>query len=226
MVTTGFNNGGYRAKTEVLDLSIAEKFECQDWPDYPIAVDSATIGLLGKKVLVCGGSTVISDTDECYTINAKGTEFVTKMSQGRAQAASVNINKDTIWISGGRDDGLNYLSSSEFMTVGGSMTGPDLPIPITFHMMVAISNDLTIVIGGLSPGSGILAQTFYYDHSSEQWVDGPTLNQARSEHAAGTVTDEVTIERLVVVSGGFDGSDAMKSTEILQDGDWSLGIYY
>ena len=93
------------------------------------------------------------------------------------------------------------------------------------HEMIAIDNELTMVIGGFSPGSVTLAQTFYYDHSNEQWVDGPTLNQARRQHAAGTVTDEVTMERLVVVTGGADGS-SLKPTEILHDGDWSLGTYY
>ena len=224
MVTTGWNDGGFQAKTEVLDLSIAEKFQCQDWPDYPMAVGGATIGLLGKEVLVCGGYDGTSIIDECYSINSKGTVFVTKMTHKRDYAASVNINEDTIWITGGWNG--NYLSSSEFMTVEGSMAGPELPIPVDGHQMVAIDNELTMVIGGFSPGSVTLAQTFYYDHSNKQWVDGPTLNQARRQHAAGTVTDEVTMERLVVVSGGFDYSSAMKSTEILQDGDWSLGTYY
>ena len=224
MVTTGWNDGGFQAKTEVLDLSIAEKFQCQDWPDYPMAVGGATIGLLGKEVLVCGGYDGTSIIDECYSINSKGTVFVTKMTHKRDYAASVNINEDTIWITGGWNG--NYLSSSEFMTVEGSMAGPELPIPVDGHQMVAIDNELTMVIGGFSPGSVTLAQTFYYDHSNEQWIDGPTLNQARYAHAAGTVTDEVTIERLVVVSaGGFDGS-FLKSTEILHDGDWSLGTYY
>ena len=221
MVTTGRNDRGYQDKTEVLDLSIAEKFQCQVWPDYPMALEVATIGLLGNKVLVCGGYDGLF-IDECYSINAKGTEFVTKMSHKREYAASVNINEDIIWISGGYGGG-NYLSSSEFMTVGGSMAGPELPIPVSSHEMVAIDNDLTMVIGGYS-GSEHLAQTFYYDHSNEQWVYGPILNQARHYHAAGTITDEATMDRFVVISGGYDGSYSLKSTEILQDGDWSLGI--
>ena len=100
MVTTGKNNEGRQTRTEVLDLSIAENFQCQDWPDYPMAVTGATIGLLGNEVLVCGGSTGTSYTDECYSIKSKGTEFVTKMTHKRSYAASVNINEDTIWITG------------------------------------------------------------------------------------------------------------------------------
>ena len=81
----------------------------------------------------------------------------------------------------------------------------------------------------MSP-EGYSAQTFYYDHSNEQWVDGPTLNQARYEHAAGIITDGATHERLVIVTGGDHDIDNVymlfKSTEILQDGDWSLGILF
>ena len=230
MVTTGINDGGPQAKTVVLDLSIAQKFECKDLPDYPIAVGGATIGFLGNKVLVCGGGlytySPTSDqetTDECHSINLGGTEFVKKMLYKRWYAASVNVNKDTIWISGGHDNVGDILSSSELMKVEGSTAGPELPIPIFSHKMIAINNNLTMVIGGYSPVSGILAQTLYYDHSNEYWIDGPTLNEARHNHAAGIITDEATHERLVIVTGGDDAHDVFKSTEILQDGDWSLG---
>ena len=238
MVTTGLNDGGPQAKTEILDLSIAQKFECKDLPNYPIAAGGATIGSLGNKVLVCGGglNTFTIDnvnrqeiTDECYSINSKETEFVTKMSHKRWQAASVNINKDTIWISGGQDNVGDILSSSELMKVEGSMAGPELPMPLQDHKMIAINSDLIMVIGGYSPANGILSQTFYYDHLNGHWIDGPTLNQVRINHAAGIITDGATHERLVIVTGGVDGLgayyyNAFKSTEILQDGDWSLGI--
>ena len=238
LVTTGINDGGPQAKTEVLDFSIAEKFECKDLPDYPIAVGGATVGFLGNKVLVCGGGLYTyttynnqETTDECYSINVGGTVFVTKMLYKRWHAASVNVNKDTIWISGGHDNYGDILSSSELMKVEGSMAGPELPMPLQDHKMIAINSDLIMVIGGYSPASGILSQTFYYDHLNGHWIDGPTLNQVRINHAAGIITDGATHERLVIVTGGVDGLgayyyNAFKSTEILQDGDWSLGILF
>ena len=238
MVTTGLNDGGPQAKTEILDFSIAQKFECKDFPDYPIPVGGATIGFLGSKVLVCGGGLYtfttanhLETTDECYSINSKETEFVTKMSQKRSQAASVNINKNILWISGGHDNDGDILSSSELMKVEGSMAGPELPMPLQDHKMIAINSDLIMVIGGYSPASGILSQTFYYDHLNGHWIDGPTLNQVRINHAAGIITDGATHERLVIVTGGVDSpgayfDNAFKSTEILQDGDWSLGILF
>ena len=46
--------------------------------------------------------------------------------------------------------------------------------------------------------------------------------QARMWHAAGIVTDEVTGEDFVAVTGGY-GSGYLDSTEILQDGEWVQG---
>ena len=46
--------------------------------------------------------------------------------------------------------------------------------------------------------------------------------QARYQHAAGIVTDEVTGEHFVAVTGGYY-SGYWDSTEILQDGEWVQG---
>ena len=62
--------------------------------------------------------------------------------------------------------------------------------------------------------------TIYYNNY--HWADGPALNQARYGHAVGIVTDETTQEKLVTVTGGWNGA-FMKSTEILIDDTWSLG---
>ena len=97
-------------------------------------------------------------------------------------------------------------------------------MPISRHKMVTINNQLTMIIGGYSSGN-YYAETYYFNHSNEQWIDGPPLNQAREFHAAGIITDEATLERLVIVTGGYDGgSNYLKSTELLFKENWSLGI--
>ena len=45
---------------------------------------------------------------------------------------------------------------------------------------------------------------------------------ARGSHAVGIVTDVVTDEQLVTVTGGWS-CDFLASTEILQDGEWVQG---
>ena len=46
--------------------------------------------------------------------------------------------------------------------------------------------------------------------------------KARSVHAAGIVTDVVTDEQFVAVTGGWS-CDILTSTEILQDEEWVQG---
>ena len=69
----------------------------------------------------------------------------------------------------------------------------------------------------------IYSKTFYYNHNHGNWSDGPELLKARVSFAAGIVTDDVTNEEFVIVTGGDDGSNYLKSTEILMDNKWSLG---
>ena len=47
--------------------------------------------------------------------------------------------------------------------------------------------------------------------------------QRRNGHAAGIVTDKVTNEQFVAVTGGLDIYNYLDSTEILQDGKWVQG---
>ena len=96
----------------------------------------------------------------------------------------------------------------------GTMSGPDLPMALKKHAMVAINKTCSMVIGG--------ASTFYYDRTFGEWIIGPSLMQARYDHAAGIVTDEVTDESVVAVTGGAYYGD-LDSTEILQDGEWIQG---
>ena len=67
-----------------------------------------------------------------------------------------------------------------------------------------------------------MAKTYFYDHNEGEWINGSSLIEARSVHAAGIITDVVTDEQLVTVTGGWS-CDFLASTEILQDGEWVQG---
>ena len=77
------------------------------------------------------------------------------------------------------------------------------------------------LIGGAKSKSS--ASTYYYDHIEGGWSNGPSLMQKRHGHAAGIVTDKVTNEHFVAVTGGHDDYKFLDSTEILQDGKWVQG---
>ena len=141
----------------------------------------------------------------------------------RYYAASI-VEGERIWILGGDGDS-NSMTTSEFFSVndGSSEQGPDLPIGLMVHTATKINTTTSIVIGGAS--SGYSAKTFFYSHQNGQWINGPDLIQARYLHSACRVTDSVTQESFIVVTGGYDGSGNFDSVEILdKDGTvWTSG---
>ena len=172
--------------------------------------------------------------DECYSLTSEKATLVTQMSTKRWKAASIVINDDTLWVTGGKN-GLGtggYLASTEYVRMTGSMLGPDLPMALGYHKMVAINSTCSMVIGGQNSYSyhdasyayDFFASTFFYDHNEGEWITGPSLMEARRFHAAGIVTDDVTDEHFVAVTGGINGwTGELDSTEILQDGEWVQG---
>ena len=188
---------------------------CNNWPDYPIGVYGATGGLIGDTVIICGGLNL--DNEMCYSLTSEEATFVTHMSVRRWFAASIVLNDNKLWVTGGY--GFNWgISSTEYVTVTGAMPGPDLPFNLHHHAMVAINRTCSMIIGGIG-GSTAGSWSFFYDHNEEEWIPGPSLMQGRASPAAGIVTDEVTYEDFVAVTGGWD----LYSTEILQDGTWVQG---
>ena len=68
-----------------------------------------------------------------------------------------------------------------------------------------------------------LAKTYFYDHNEGEWINGSSLIEARSVHAAGIITDEVSDDHFVVVTGGHGSSGYLDTTEILDKGVWVQG---
>ena len=205
---------------------------CNNWPDFPISVQQgATGGLIENTVIICGGSISLTDSfDECYSLTSEKAALVTHMSVGRQFAASIVLNDNTLWVTGGVDyatmGNVWDLASTEYVKMTGTMLGPDLPIALSDHAIVAINSTCSMVIGGDSHSGVYSASTFFYDHNEGEWINGPSLMQARGGHAAGIVTDEVTNEHFVAVTGGFYFSyyiGSLDYTEILQNGEWVEG---
>ena len=114
------------------------------------------------------------------------------------------------------------MNSTEYVKITGTMFGPDLPMALFAHAMVAINSTFSMVIGGGITSESSTASTFFYDHNEGEWINGPSLMEERAYHAAGIVTDEVTDEPFLVVTGGRN-SELLNSSEILQDGEWAQG---
>ena len=196
---------------------------CKNWPDVPIAVGGATGGLIGDTVMTCGGSDG-SYVDVCYSLSSQQVTSITHMSVGRSFAASIVLNENTLWVTGGLGDS-GLLESTEKITITGTILGPNMPLALSSHAIVAINSTCSMVIAGYD-GSSFNDLTFYHDNIEGEWINGPSLLQFRYSHAAGIVTDEVTNENFVAVTGGYipyiDGY-MTSTTELLQDEEWVQG---
>ena len=64
--------------------------------------------------------------------------------------------------------------------------------------------------------------TLYFNHVTQEFTPGPTPLEDRRSHASGTITDQETGERIVVISGG-QSSYYLDSTELLFNGKWHAG---
>ena len=211
----------YARKSEVIELSKSGDYICNDWVPFPNVYQirsgfrNAIGGLLGANPVVCGGN---SYTEECYILTQKKSNFLTKLSTIRNGAAIVQVNSSRLWISGGFN-GMNIVASSEFLQEDGTKPGPELPKALQRHIMVNLNN-LTMVIGGQNE----YTKTFVYDHQKGEWSDGPNINEARYFHAGGIVTDEITKENFIVISGGiYVGGVGLNSTEVFFGFYWSKG---
>ena len=115
---------------------------CNNWPD--LSVVGASGGLIGNTVIICGGYRDGGYVDECYILTSEKATLVTHMSVGRGSASSIIINDNTLWVTGGA-----YHTSTEYVTMAGTMLGPDLPMTLSHHAMVAINSTCAMVIGGI-----------------------------------------------------------------------------
>ena len=236
LVTAGWNDDGYQSNSEMVDLSIKGDSNCKDWPKFPKDVTGVTSGVIQDTVIVCGGVSyeLYESIDECYSLNSKRTVLKTHMSTKRTYAASIVIDETTLWITGGWNSDswisvsvyIGILDTSELITLEGNELGPQLPIHVDLHALVAIDNTLSILIGGRTPVNNeivITETTHYFDHQENTWFQGPDLMQGRMSHAAGVVTDEVTAEKFVIVTGGDYHGNRLDSTEMLIKNQWNQG---
>ena len=134
---------------------------------------------------------------------------------------------------------MEESASTEYVTLEGSLEGPEMLVSLFNHAIVGINITHSLIIGGESEfyenngniyGYGSLygygsKKTHYFDHIAEQWIIGPELLYLRSSHDVGIVRDQAMKQTLVVVTGGYDyiENSGIESTEILIGNNWQQG---
>ena len=222
MISTGFpTNSG--TKTEVIDLEDSNVI-CEDLEDFPIEISGAVGANLASTPIICGGIFIngsFHSSDKCFKYMEGGWQHFATMIERRTWAAGI-VYGNALHIFGGYDQDTNTrLQSSEIVKEDESTTeGPQLPTPIYFHAIASINSTISIITGGwLNTATD---KTWYFNHASQEFQPGPNLLEARDYHSMGTITDQHTKEKTVIVAGGF-GDDGLDSTEMFINGEWVTG---
>ena len=188
MITSGqgdvyLDNDVSLDNTEVIDLRSGITFHMA-----PLAKSTlrATGGLLDGLPVVCGGY-----DDQIHSIAKNQSKCLGQLTVRRTCAASVVLSNNTLWVTGGYDhQSRNRLKSTECVTKEGKTSkGPDLPLALEDHAIVALNRGVFILIGG-SSGAGSSSATYFYEEK-KGWRPGPNLKNARRKHTARVLTDGV-----------------------------------
>ncbi len=133
-----------------------------------------------------------------------------QMANPRRNAASTVMSDGTLWISGGLAFNSMKLDSSEFIDSisGSARPGPDLPMSIQGHCVLALDSSSLMLIG-----AGINSDETRIWTMETNWTQGPKLIQGRLDATCGVIKDLVFGYHLVAIAGGRDGSDPLKSME-------------
>ena len=246
VATPSSSTGQNTYSSEIIDLSKKGNIECENWGDFPWHGPNdnsfssnlgQTGGLLGKIPIICGGThTYFSYT--CLIYKEEWTVHL-QLSTGREHAASLVLNETILWVTGGLSYGLSYYenpvftsNTSDFIGIeAGLQPGPDLPLPFDYHSIIGINSTLSMIIGGAHQYPQKFSPlTFWFYHGESKWVEAPSLNQGRQEHANGIIVDQVTKEKLVIVTGGIIGKNVAtnkgilsRTTEVLNENQWIEG---
>ncbi len=179
-------------------------------------------------LVMCGSSTGDEEeSNKCY-FQGGNNMFTLDLLDSRIDTAGIVVgNYRKLWITGGWN-GDRFLSSSEFVTMNGSISGPSLPESQGGHCLTMLDDNRLMMVGGGLIGSRQQKNKVHvYDFKKEFWIRGPDIGSNRNTFACGTVTDlsEDNL-RIAIVAGGVF---AETSTEIwLQNGpngasEWTVG---
>jgi hypothetical protein len=229
MVTTGKDWGS--KKTELIDLADPSKV-CQQsgLEDYRFdKVYSASGGLLNNNVaLICGGYRYAWSTPKqgkCFAIN--DGNVTVELAKPRSDAASVVLNGNTLWLTGGFLHN-GRTQSTEFVNLTGTTPGPDLPLKVNKHCLVRLNETTVILIGGNLDQYIISKATYYYNVGSKGWISGPSLKMERKSHSCAVFKSaKHGHPDTVIVTGGVSAYGySLASTEFLNvnNNSWTSGM--
>ena len=147
------------------------------------------------------------------------------MTSRRIENAGI-VHANAFMIFGGKKfGGSERLSSTEIVSEEGQVTpGPEMPVAVHSHSIASLDEKTWILTGGWTSTTLSTDETWFFDHVSQEFQQGPPLITGRYDHASATLQDQDTKENIVAVVGGYNnGVGYLDSTEFLRNGEWSPG---
>ena len=224
---TNQNDYVHPTNTEVIDLSGEGSVSL---PNYPKRIHGTTGQFFDDKAIICGGYSMENGgegvTNECFALSKAAASFenYTRMKENRIDARSL-VTQDHIWVTGG-----GFRSKvTEYIPKSSTNNEPILPEVVNHHAIFSINKTSSMLIGGSTHDANWSNKTYYFNHESNTWKDGPSLTVGRNDHTAGLIKDHVTNNQHIVVVGGYIDSyygDSSDSVEIMLNGEtqWKKGI--
>jgi len=222
LVSTGYPSNSATQTTEVINLE--DNSKCQGVEDFPLAIESAVGSYLGSFPVICGGTNESSSLNQCHQLESGKWQPFATLGQRRSSAAGI-VYANTFIIFGGYDyNGSRILSTTEIVTEEGQVTpGPEMPAAVDCHSISSLDATTSIITGGITSATSSSDVTWYFDHVSQEFQQGPPLITGRSYHASATLQDHDTKEDIVAVVGGIGNGGVLDSTEFLINGEWTPG---
>ena len=179
----------------------------------------ATGGLLDGLPVIVGGDV----HRKIHSIAKDQSKFLGQLTVARWKAASVVLSNNTLWVTGGLDQSHNTLKTTEYVTKEGKTSkGPDLPLALRSHAIVALNRGVFILIGGCSDGDLWSAATYFYEEK-KGWRPGPNLKHGSDCHTAGVLTDRVSTKQYIVAAGGLGAKNSVEYLEYPGSNEWMKG---
>ena len=163
------------------------------------------------------------------------------MSYRRSAAAAIVYN-NSLYIFGGYDGNTDRcLNASEIINENGDVRkSTDLPMSLYYHAVTFVNDSFSIITGGTHgnwvfeskwfdpPHTKASNLSWYFNHMTQKFSEGPVLLRGRIGHTSGTLVDKGTKEKIPIVAGGLDmharpSARILDSTEILFNGKWIEG---
>jgi len=154
-------------------------------PPFPLPVKDTVSGTLDGSLVICGGTDTETGygTVECDVLKNGEWGEMPGMNKPRASAAASMTSKG-MWVSAGRNTfSIEDLRSTEFLTEGKWIPGPDLPQKLYGHCQVTAGSDV-FIFGG---STGYAYVDTGYKLEGDEWKELPTMKTKRAYHACAVL---------------------------------------